>query len=195
MSLGLPAQWCSTISPACILAASSLAVLEELRRYTLPQRLRLKYPNDIWAQPSGMPAGKVAGILVESDYIGSACQSVVVGVGVNLTAAPHVDGANYPARAVADVATTPLLEPHEHAQRIAERFLWMLDNEEHSEIIAQWQRELGLTGRVLQHSTEKLPVVVVGFAAEGTLLCKRLDSGELVTVRDADSLYYDPFAL
>jgi BirA family transcriptional regulator, biotin operon repressor / biotin---[acetyl-CoA-carboxylase] ligase len=57
-------------------------------------RLRLKWPNDLVAD-----GGKVAGILLDSEAVGGRPAMVVVGIGVNVGAAPR--GLPYPATSLA----------------------------------------------------------------------------------------------
>lgn len=59
-------------------------------------RYRLKWPNDMLANGS-----KLAGILLEAENVGAHTLAVVVGIGVNVTSAPH--GLPYPATSLADV--------------------------------------------------------------------------------------------
>lgn len=58
-------------------------------REALDARLRIKWPNDLLL-PDGR---KVGGVLAEAEIVGGAVRHVIVGVGVNLVAAPPVDGA------------------------------------------------------------------------------------------------------
>ncbi|KAI9828177.1 MAG: biotin holocarboxylase synthetase [Phylliscum demangeonii] len=74
---------------------AAMAIVEGIQSYDLGYRdvpLRLKWPNDIYAQDPGRPGGKnyvkIGGILVNSSYAGGE-YFVVVGAGVNATnAAP-----------------------------------------------------------------------------------------------------------
>ena len=66
--------------------------------------LRLKWPNDVW-DASG---GKVAGILVERVETPSGPMAVV-GIGLNVTGAPEIEGASSLARAGGDDLHRPTL--------------------------------------------------------------------------------------
>ena len=75
-----------------------LAVLEGIKRATklTPQ---LKWPNDVLINGS-----KVAGVLAESLFVGDRLEAVIVGMGVNVNAAPPPGlKLEYPATSLADV--------------------------------------------------------------------------------------------
>jgi len=59
-------------------------------------RMQLKWPNDVVSD-----GGKVAGILLESEPVGSGALAVVTGIGVNVTSAPA--DLPYPAAALNDL--------------------------------------------------------------------------------------------
>lgn len=61
---------------------------------TSGERLRLKWPNDVL-----LDGGKLAGILLEAESVSAGQVAVVVGIGVNVVAAP--EGLPYPATALA----------------------------------------------------------------------------------------------
>lgn len=83
--------------PAATLTfVAALAVYETvLEGFAQPQRLRLKWPNDI-----ELDGGKFSGILLEREG-----PHTVVGIGVNLGAAPEVDGRE--ARSLAGYGPAP----------------------------------------------------------------------------------------
>ncbi|WP_337878027.1 biotin--[acetyl-CoA-carboxylase] ligase [Caldimonas sp.] len=59
--------------------------------------LRIKWPNDLWTlDDHGAPAGKLGGILIETQGHASATRHVVVGVGLNIEAPPALPDPRHP---------------------------------------------------------------------------------------------------
>lgn len=196
MSVGIPTPL-PPHEPAptvVVLATAACAVLTELVRLVRPDCVRLKYPNDVWVKPSNAPAGKVGGMLIETDYVGAEPGVCVVGIGINLQGAPMLGDAAYPARCLADVAVAPLPPPEELAERIAERLLSDLLHNQPQTLMQRWQEELRLLGHRVVLRSDAVPAVVVAYGDDGSLRARRCDTDAAITLRDADSLLYDPFA-
>lgn len=196
MTLALPSSWSEAAFPSvALMAAAALGVLGELLRYAQPEALRLKYPNDIWAKPPDRPSGKLAGMLIEADYTGTARGVCAVGIGINLRSVPTIADAPYPVRCLADVAAGVLPEPTELAERIAERVLDMLVHEPTAAIVARWQENLSLPGRTVLLRNSGSAVRIVGFTDDGGLRVTDVESGTSRVITDGESVHYDPFAL
>lgn len=194
MSVGLPAQWSQSLGHLTLTAAASLGVLEELARYVPEGALRLKYPNDLWAKPAGLPPGKLAGILLEAEYTGSQQDVVVIGIGINVAAAPNLPDMPYPARALSEVASRPYPDVRSLAESTAEHILWLLLHENAEHLIDRWKSALGLEGRCVRLRSTGEELRVVGFTAEGNLTAERISDGARVVLTDVESFDYDPFA-
>ena len=54
----------------------------------LPAGVGLKWPNDLLTR-AGLPRRKVAGVLLEAELRGEEARRAVLGIGVNVTAAPE----------------------------------------------------------------------------------------------------------
>ncbi|MEM9170424.1 MAG: biotin--[acetyl-CoA-carboxylase] ligase [Pseudomonadota bacterium] len=86
--------------PALVSFAAGLAVAEALDAFAGPERVALKWPNDVL-----LDGGKVAGLILEWIPAGggrAAVDALVVGVGVNIVTRPI--GLAYPAARLADAA-------------------------------------------------------------------------------------------
>lgn len=194
MTVGFPSGWIgNSRTPLVMLAATATTVLGTLAEYVPPDRITLKYPNDIWAKPPDAPPGKLGGMLIETDYTGGQAGSVLVGIGINLAASPHVPNSPYPLRSLANV-TTHALPPAEHlAVRLTERIIERLMNQEHSALITAWKTTLRMVGRVVLLRPTGRKVRIVGFNDDGSLRARSSD-GVTLLLRDSDSFDYDPFA-
>ncbi|MCX7930629.1 MAG: hypothetical protein N2663_07930 [Chlorobi bacterium] len=197
MTLGIPRSWPESLFPGSVLmAAAALGVLGEVERYAPPEWLRLKYPNDIWAKLPDHPSGKLAGMLLETDYIGSERRGCMIGVGLNVASSPAISNAPYPIRCLAEIAQVNLPSTTELAERILECILGVLVHESAEVAIRRWQKELGLCGRSLALRDSTRRVRVVGYASDGMSLCAEvIGNGERITITNADTLLYDPFEL
>jgi BirA family transcriptional regulator, biotin operon repressor / biotin---[acetyl-CoA-carboxylase] ligase len=71
------------IPPFYYQACSVLAVQASLLLYLSPDMIRIKYPNDIYVRQN-MSWKKISGILIQTEYIGSHLESIVIGIGLNV---------------------------------------------------------------------------------------------------------------
>jgi len=61
-----------------------LAVIQALEKIDSSLKLCLKYPNDVYAKPINGEFKKIAGVLVENEFLGNQLKSTILGVGVNI---------------------------------------------------------------------------------------------------------------
>lgn len=125
----------------------SLAVTDALRHFLAPQiepeRIKIKWPNDIYVDDR-----KIAGILIEHSITGSSIQHSVVGIGLNvnqtkfLSDAPNpvsmaqLSGHTFELPEVLDSIVSPLLNPinADDIEPVEKKYfseLWRADNTLH----------------------------------------------------------------
>lgn len=85
----------------------ALALVDAL--HSIEIDARIKWPNDVLIRRK-----KVAGILVETVWLGSEVESVILGMGVNVSpeALPAGDALNFPAICVDETAARPVSREH-----------------------------------------------------------------------------------
>jgi BirA family biotin operon repressor/biotin-[acetyl-CoA-carboxylase] ligase len=158
-----------------------LAVLEGIKRATklTPQ---LKWPNDVLINGS-----KVAGVLAESLFVGDHLEAVIVGMGVNVNAAPPPDlKLEYPATSLADV-----LGHHVNREDLITAIVESFDARYAQlgtrDLTETWSAHLAMKGQGVQvvGVTETTGGRLEGVTAEGALLI-RLESGEIKTILAGD---------
>lgn len=105
---------------ATISFVAAIALAETLDHWVAPDRIRLKWPNDV-----EIDGYKCSGILIESHSVSKDVTRLAVGIGVNLVTAPDVEGRTVMsvAAAMASAASgLAALEPVAVASRLAQRF-------------------------------------------------------------------------
>jgi BirA family transcriptional regulator, biotin operon repressor / biotin---[acetyl-CoA-carboxylase] ligase len=151
-------------------SAETLALVAGLALHEavgLADRAQLKWPNDLLVHRA-----KLAGILLERVGDG-----VVVGIGVNLTVAPEVDGR--PTIALATLRTAP--DRDVFAEALAQAFARELERWRTygiGPIIARWlaaAHPLGTPLLVGEPGAEPLPGTFAGLAADGALQLRLAD--------------------
>ena len=134
----------------------------------------LKWPNDLL-----LGGRKAGGILVESGLAGDRLDYAVVGIGLNVSAAPPPEAVQFPATAVAEAAGRPVDRLALLVQLLAALEKWYAAAVEGPALPAAWQARLAWLGEaVTAHTAEgELTGVAEGVDEDGALLL-RLASGE-----------------
>lgn len=154
-------------------AAPSLALVAAVALDTLlqawlpPERLMIKWPNDLLAD-----GAKISGILLEG-----AGDAVVVGIGVNL--AHHPDLPDRPATSLAALGLSPP-HPADFAEELAASFAaWLARwrGEGLAVILARWQARAHPQGSALRAGTSEGTIdgLYDGLEADGALRLKSAD--------------------
>ncbi|MGY6411523.1 MAG: biotin--[acetyl-CoA-carboxylase] ligase [Alkalilacustris sp.] len=95
---------------------AALALRDALAHWVAPDRLGLKWPNDVL-----LDGGKVSGILLESAGQGGAVTRLAIGIGVNLRTAPPAEGHHVAPAALAQ-ASSAEVTPEAFLDRLAPAF-------------------------------------------------------------------------
>ncbi len=176
-----PQRTLAELAPISLVAG--IAVAEAVRRFSVPAQL--KWPNDIVVGEK-----KIGGILTESVSMRGERPAVVVGIGVNIVAAPS--------RAVVDQPTTAMFD--ERSDEVSARLLldvisaclvspladFMMGGV--SAIRDQWLalwRDRGQRSRVTRARGDVFWGIADGLRADGALVIKA-DSGERLSVVAGD---------
>lgn len=156
----------------------ALALVDALKTYDIVAEI--KWPNDVLIKRK-----KVAGILVEANWLGSEVEALVLGIGVNITpqAIPHDVELNFPATCAQ--AETALPQDRFDLLRVFLNFLLEWRPRLGSEyFLRAWQSSLAFCGETVQVfglETEPVLGVVDGLEADGSL--RLVVDGELRLIR------------
>ena len=144
--------------------------------------VKLKWPNDVLINGS-----KVAGVLAESLFVGDRLEAVIVGMGVNVNAAPPPDlKLEYPATCLAD-ALGHQVDRQKLIEAILESFDGRYSQLGTKDLTEAWSAHLAMKGQGVQvvGITETTSGTLEGVTGEGALLI-RLATGEIKTILAGD---------
>ena len=179
MSLILRPTTIERAHPSRTTGLLALSLAESLLKLGLvPQ---IKWPNDVL-----LAGRKVAGILVESTWMGTELDALVLGMGVNVLKAsvPPADQLSFPATSI----ETELGHPIERIELLKEILLRVLDwrpNLGTDAFLESWEESLAFRGQQVQVKTGSgSPVMgeLLGLDAEGGLRLQD-EHGKSVTVQ------------
>ncbi len=159
---------------------AALALHDAAGQFVDPQLLQLKWPNDVLLDGS-----KMSGILLEVEG-----EALILGIGVNLVAAPVLTDRQ--TAAVADYLADPDSRPSaaDFAEQLAEAFVMRRRQWRDGGFAATraaWLARAHPVGTVLrvQHGRQPLQGSFAGLAADGALQL-RLSATEIVTIHAGD---------
>lgn len=165
-------------------ALGALAVTGAIEE-ALGLQAEIKWPNDVIIN-----GRKTAGVLVEAAWSGSLITSIVLGVGVNVTAGSipdlSVEDAHFPPTAV-EVEFNQSVDRLALLRKIVEKILFWLPETGSPAFLGAWERLLAFRGQWVRVSLLGFSTAVeydgqiVGLAHDGSLLLKTPD-GEVIPV-------------
>ena len=165
---------------------AALAVADTLSEWAAPERIKVKWPNDVM-----IGREKVCGILVESGRAGDSGLWVAIGIGINLAKPPEVT--ERPATALAQHMDGPpptLEEALEVLAEVMDSWISVWDRMGFAPIAAAWtERAYGLgeacTARL---ATEMIDGVAEGLDEDGALRL-RLQDGSVRRITAGDVFF------
>jgi BirA family biotin operon repressor/biotin-[acetyl-CoA-carboxylase] ligase len=178
MSLILHPTNIERVHPARTIGLLAISLAESLLKLGLvPQ---IKWPNDVL-----LSGRKVAGILVESSWMGEELEALVLGIGVNVlnTSVPPADQLAFPATSV-QTELGHTIERMDLLRDILLRVLHWRPNLGTVAFLKAWEESLAYRGQQVQvESGSEEPVVgeIIGLNSDGSLHLKD-ERGKSVTV-------------
>lgn len=166
-------------------ALGALAVCETLNQ-VLPPMLpaQIKWPNDVIATRR-----KLAGVLVELNWLGDQLKYAIMGIGINVTrqAVPPESELDFPATCVEE-AVGKQVDRWKLLHAVLFNLLFWRDRLTSETFLQAWQGRLAFRGewvRLIPDATTTLPeqeVQVLGINLDGSLRL-RLRSGEIIAIQ------------
>jgi biotin-[acetyl-CoA-carboxylase] ligase BirA-like protein len=182
-------QHTHNLSPSDVssyMGRAALAVVEALRLHAKHAEFRLKYPNDIQARTE-QGWSKIAGILVEHEFMGSVCAASVVGIGVNVVQPPGQDTISQ--RYTSLHHHTDVADVAELRRTIRDSFVKWLEIDTPT-VIQLWERELLNNQQTIQIVGETGNWTILRLQPDGRLLLNNATDTRQRVVSDGDSLQY-----
>jgi biotin-[acetyl-CoA-carboxylase] ligase BirA-like protein len=169
------------------MAIGAIAVLDIVRRIAPEIKTRLKYPNDVQVCVEEQWC-KIAGILVEHEFLGSVCISTVIGVGINVEQTDFPDTINQPCTSFQKLGcATDVASVLEHLQHAMTTALLLTP----TELSSRWIKELKPHTTRFRILGEKGVWYMSGLMRDGRLLVQHISTHTERIISDGDTLRYE----
>ncbi len=189
MSLALRPTWLAPAQATALVQLASVALCEAVEAQGVPSGL--KWPNDLLvpAAPGATAWAKVAGILLETQSDGRQLSSVVIGIGVNISAAPPPELTRYPATSLQQATGQPISRLALLRVLLQRLDAWYtrLEAGDTVELFTAWRSRLRTLGApvTIELATGVLHGVAEDVDASGALLVRDA-SGQIQRVSSGD---------
>jgi BirA family biotin operon repressor/biotin-[acetyl-CoA-carboxylase] ligase len=161
-----------------------LAVVQALEKIAPKVKFVLKYPNDVYAQDKDGEFRKIAGILIENEFIANSIKSTVIGIGVNVSQQYFDEEIKATSLIILDVTikTDVLLK------QIVDEVVYLLKSP-HNMLIELWKQKLTMETKQIVVVGEQGVWSVIGYNDFGMLMVQSEDSYR--TISNGDSIRYN----
>ncbi len=181
----------SALLPIALQASGALLVLQLLQSLTPQVQYALKYPNDVYALHEGKQS-KIAGILIENDYLGSKLNSTVIGIGVNVAQESFPDSLNAVSLRMLGLNYKPL-DIVEYLRTLIPPLISKTITAP-DETLKRWEETLNMKDKAIIIINKGQTGIAQGISIDGHLIVALPPfSGETLTITDGDSVIYDIF--
>lgn len=168
-------------------ATGCLAAHDVLKEICGKDIFRIKYPNDIMAKTEE-GYRKICGVLVEHTFSGSACQSSIIGIGINVNQIEFPDS-------VDDMATSlKLLKYDATPSEVIEKLIDVTGKYVYrpsEEIFEDWEKRLNVVGKPIELLGQGGNWAATFLYNDGRLKLENIDTNESFILGDGDSIRYD----
>ncbi|MCX7909160.1 MAG: biotin--[acetyl-CoA-carboxylase] ligase [Ignavibacteria bacterium] len=166
----------------------AIVVLSTLRQISNSNIFKLKYPNDVYAKISEGNYKKIAGILVEHQFLGELCTSTVLGIGINVNQTEFNNE-------IANIATSlKLLGFNPQIVNIIDALIYYFEfylKLFPNEIFELWKKELDIIGKEVNIFTKEIKGKIETIDDIGRIVVITIPEGNIVFIGDGDSIRYD----
>ncbi len=160
-----------------------LAVLRALDKIAPSSAFVLKYPNDIYGCCKDSVFRKIAGVLVENEFIGNHIRTTVLGIGINVYQedfAPEIQAISLMLMGMnvqQNILLTMIISEIEKLLKMSRL-----------QVIEEWKEKLNIVSKKIEVVGELGNWDVVGFDDFGMLVVRQNDT--IKTISNGDSIRY-----
>lgn len=164
----------------------SLAVYYTLAEYIEKEKIRIKYPNDIYILDHNVGYRKISGILSEHSYSGNKCTESILGIGININQTKFEES-------IANKATSMKLlgidcNIDSIVEILKENLISILNRNE-KEIFSDWKKKLTILNKEVRLSENKSIYKIESINDDGTLT--GLNQNGTIRINNGDSITYE----
>lgn len=166
-------------------AIGCLSVKYSLEKITKQKIFGLKYPNDVYAGPSGF-LKKICGVLVEHTFMGNNLKYTIIGIGVN------INQTSFPEDVKHNATSLSLLDLNVQFQKLKKEMILQLielEKKSDTELFKLWADELNIIGKEITFLGEDTIWNVKDFLYDGRLLAEN-SKNETKIIDNGDSIRY-----
>lgn len=165
----------------------AIAVLDTLHELSPSTQLRLKYPNDVHVLERNVWC-KIAGILIEHEFLGSTCTTTVIGIGINVEQIAFPDTIDQPCTSLCRIGSRVSVG---QVLRVLQNAITSTLNLSSSELSSRWVEELApSTTRFRIHGEEGL-WRIRALGDDGRLHAEHILTRTERIISDGDTLRYE----
>lgn len=163
-----------------------LAVEEALTEYIESERVRIKYPNDVYIADEMGIFRKIAGVLSEHSYSGNKCEESILGIGIN------VNQTDFDNVLVQKATSMKLLgykcDTEKLVSQIKTSLLRLLESDE-TQTFEKWKSKVNLIGKNVTIVDTGMEYIIDSISPDGSLRASNQNGS--ININNGDSIIYE----
>lgn len=171
---------------AADMARGTLAVFDVLGDYLPRNTYRCKYPNDVQAHDTNQWC-KIAGVLVEHEWLGGRCETTIIGIGINVLQTEFPETITQPCTSLRRLGINA--DPTALLKSLIPRVASTVSMDP-NQIFRLWSSALGISSTRVSVFGSKEEWRMAGLEDDGRLALVNLNDGTRRTIDDGDSIRY-----
>lgn len=163
-----------------------LAVEKTIAEIVGNDRIRIKYPNDVYVADDIGTFRKISGVLSEHSYSGNICEESILGIGINVNQTEFDNVINQKATSLKLLGYLSDIEKLVETLKI--NLIELLSNDE-NETFELWKNKVNLVGKKIIILDTKSEFTIEVINADGSLSASNQNG--TVTINNGDSITYE----